>query len=134
MAQGMIVDDRIHCELELLKRAYGSVEFRADGSWFLISQFDAPPPWVPTPLQISFNLRVGYPGVPPYGFFAPTGITCGGQQPTNVTQPGYIPPFGGSWIHFSWQPETWYPTANTNTGSNLLAWVRSFRERFRQGP
>ncbi|HXG06097.1 MAG TPA: hypothetical protein VNI77_02085 [Nitrososphaera sp.] len=78
----------------------------------------------------------GYPGVPPYGIYAPAGLTFKGVLPDNYTEPASAqPPFGGTWGVFSWTPEDgqWRATADLVTGSNLLNWVLSFADRFREG-
>ena len=55
-----------------------------------------------------------------------------GTTPNNSTAAA-VPPFGGSWLQLSWSPETWFPEVDVRKGSNLLAWVRSFSERLKEG-
>ncbi len=83
------------------------------------------------------QVPIGYPGSPPYGIYVPAGLTCDGRPPTNnYTFPAnQQPPFPGQWGIFSWQAVEgeWIPTADTRKGPNLLSFVLSFGDRFREG-
>jgi hypothetical protein len=81
---------------------------------------------------IAFKLVPTYPQGEPYGFVAPAGINFKGQVPGS---PGSAvsPPFEGGWQHFSWAPDGWFPGADPRAGSNLLAWIRSFKQRLGEG-
>ena len=105
--------------------------------WFRVPKYRFPSGWrigendIDT-APIVFKLVSTYPQSEPYGFAAPTGINFKGQAPGN---PGSAvsPPFDGSWQHFSWAPEGWFPSAKPREGSNLLAWIRSFAQRLAEG-
>lgn len=109
----------------------------AEVDWFLVPQYRFPPGWRIGEKEIDgapivFKLVSTYPEGEPYGFAAPAGINFKGQPPAN---PGSAvsPPFDGSWQHFSWAPDGWYPSAKLREGSNLLAWIRSFAQRLAEG-
>lgn len=131
---------RIEQELELLRRYYPKIEHRehAGDDWFRIPRYPFPSGWrigetEITESPVAFKIGAGYPTAEPYGFAAPAGINCNGQSPKN---PGSAVdfPFEGSWQHFSWAPDgSWAPTSDVLKGSNLLAWVRSFAQRLKEG-
>ena len=126
--------ERIAQELELLRRYYGvDVEYVEAGDWFLLPRYPAPMPCTPSPARISFNLRPGYPGIEPYGFFATDDLNFNGQK-YNSAAAQVTPPFSGHWMFFSWAPDGWIGTADAMTGSNLWGWARSFACRLREGP
>ena len=83
--------------------------------------------------ELSFKGRAAYPTGEPYAFLLPGGINFNGQTPANAS-PGSGVPFPGDWMQFSWSPEAgWNPAANAEDGSNLLAWIRSFSQRLKEG-
>lgn len=126
---------RIADELALLRRHYGSVKYseNAGQHWFEVTGFRAPAPWSPELVSVAFSVTQGYPEVAPYGFYVPRNLTFRGTTPFAVD--GNNPtPFSGEWAFLSWQPVGWCPTEGVATGSNLWAWVRSFRARLEEGP
>lgn len=131
---------RIVKELSLLRDTWGDVhhvEMRGD-DWFRIEGFPVPAGWlldgaVANRIDVSFFVGTPYPGVPPYGFLTPVGLMFHGAPPKNTGVPIKAPPFSGRWLQFSWQPEDWIPKSNCVGSSNLLAWSRSFSNRFREG-
>ena|ERR1700687_5435178 len=126
--------ERMEQELTLLRRHYGDdVQYLESGDWFLLPSYPVPTPCIPNLTRISFNLRPGYPGAEPYGFFASAELRFDRQQ-FNAGSPPAAPPFPGSWIFFSWAPDGWLATSDTTTGANLWAWARSFAARLREGP
>lgn len=128
------MNDRIEQELALLRRRYPALEYRDEGRWVRIPAYPLPPGWTRSTTDVAFQIQVGYPGTPPYGICAREGLLFGGQAPDNCTRADPMPPFGGIWVRFSWQPEgTWQPAAEITAGSNLLNWVIGFAERFREG-
>jgi hypothetical protein len=128
------VTPRIQKELELLRRYYPDLEYREDGQWVLLKRYLLPVPWKPNEIPICFQIPVGYPGAPPYGFYVPTGLTHDGNPPENASNPPNPPPFPGQWRILSWTPEgEWRATNDVETGSNLWGWCRGFSERFRSG-
>ncbi len=132
------MEDRLDQELALLRKFYGDVEYRAEGRWIRIGAYVIPsvvPPWNRSSTDITFQVPVGYPATPPYGFYVLVGLQCGSAEPTDYNaNPGVQPPFGGRWGFFSWQQDgQWRPTADLVTGTNLLNFARTFADRFRSG-
>ncbi len=131
---------RIAQELELLRRYYAGVAHAesAGEDWFHIPAFPVPSGWQVsgadlTEAPLAFLIKADYPAAAPYGFMLPAGITYGNTQPQNTGLPPSAVPFGGSWLHFSWQIENWAATDDVNRGSNLIAWCRTFVERLKEG-
>jgi hypothetical protein len=130
------MQERIDAELVLLRSRHLDLEYRPEGRWVKVPRYMLPAGWSVSETPVAFQIPEGFPGVPPYGFYVPAGITCGGARPDSYTEPAPTqPPFGGTWGFFSWRPEDglWRATANPATGSNLLNWVIGFAERFREG-
>lgn len=130
------MQDRIEHELALLHRCYADLEYVTEGRWIKIPSYPLPSGWIPNITPVAFQIPIGYPGTPPYGFLVPAGIRFNEQVPQNYTEPaGNPPPFGGTWGLFSWAPQDgeWQPTANVEKGVNLLKWVSGFVNRFREG-
>ncbi|MBP1092139.1 hypothetical protein [Bradyrhizobium diazoefficiens] len=131
---------RIKDELGLLLRHFSGVEHaEANGEdWFRIPRYVLPDGWqiggeAVAELPICFLVKGNYPGDAPYGFLAPAGLRFKGAAPTSTGAPPSPPPFSGEWLHFSWSVENWSATADVGKGSNLLAWVRSFMVRLKEG-
>ncbi len=129
------MEERIAKELALLRKRYPDLEYRQDGQWVRIPSYPLTEGWNRPETPVAFQMKVGYPGTPPYGIYVPTGLSYRGQRPNNYTEPASPPPpFEGSWGIFSWSDAgQWRPTADLVTGSNLLNWVRTFADRFREG-
>ena len=127
------MQDRIDQEVVLLRQRWHGLEYRQDGHWIRIPEYPLPAGWNRSETAVAFRIPVGHPGTPPYGICTPEGLLFNGQPPDNCTSANPIPPFGGAWMHFSWQPDDWGPAAEVTAGSNLLNWVVGFAERFRQG-
>ena len=127
------MQERIDQELALLRQRYPDLEYCQQGHWIRIPDYRLPAGWNRSFTDVAFQVPVGYPGAPPYGICTPVGLRFNGESPDNCTLADPIPPFGGAWMRFSWQPDGWQPTANLTAGSNLLNWVVGFAERFREG-
>ena len=127
--------ERIKNELELLRNYYPEIEYRSKGNWFYLSSYSLPEGWNREETEIAFQINNGYPGSPPYGFYVPTGIKFHDKSPKKYKKsPKNSPPFDGEWGLFSWSHNNeWNPTADLKTGSNLLNWVNSFKDRFKGG-
>lgn len=131
---------RIEQELALLIKVHPDVKHAEHNGedWFLLPHYRLPLGWRIGELatevaDVVFKLAPTYPTSEPYAFMAPAGINFGGQVPGST---GAAPagPFPGSWLQFSWSPEgTWTPAAQAADGSNVLAWVRSFAQRLKEG-
>lgn len=134
------MNDRIEKELALLRSSYSKVTYVDSGQWVLIEDYPMPPglAWNCQQTNVCFQIPPSYPGTPPYGFYVPAGILYEGVPPKKekgYTEPaGNSPPFPGTWGFFSWQHETgWQATSDLQTGSNLLNFVRTFKDRFLEG-
>lgn len=126
--------ERINQELALLGQRYPNLEYRQEGHWIRIPEYRLPAGWNRSDTDVAFQIPVGYPGTPPYGILTPASLLFNDELPDDCTPANPIPPFGGTWMRFSWQPVGWQPTAELVTaGSNLLNWVVGFSERFREG-
>jgi hypothetical protein len=129
--------DRIEKELILLRKYFPNLEYREDGHWFRVPNYALPEGWNRESTDVAFQLpQAGFPGVPPYGIYAPSGLTFKGEKPENYTEPAPSqPPFGDNWGVFSWEPHPgeWRATSDLQSGSNLLNWVMGFKERFKEG-
>lgn len=126
---------RIEQELDLLRKYYPDLE--VNGMWVRIPDFPIPQncSWNRKTTDICFEIPPGYPGTHPYGIYVPVGILCDGAKPNDYTEPAKKrPPFPGDWGILSWAPEApWRPTANIRKGPNLVDFVRTFSDRFREG-
>jgi hypothetical protein len=129
------MNERIEEELALLRHDYDEVEYVAEGGWVRVWPVTTGPGWSEDPVPAAFQIPAGFPGAPPYGFYVPVGLTHNGGQPQNYqARASSQPPFGGEWAMFSWaQDGGWRATSDLVTGSNLLNWSRSFRDRFAEG-
>ena len=131
---------RIDDELKLLRAVYGAEHVESGGEdWFHIPSYGISDDWrlngeSVSEIPIAFLIKADYPGGQPYGFLTPAGLTFRGKAPQNTGRPPKPVPFPGTWLHFSWQPETgWQPTSDPSKGSNLVSWVRGFAARLREG-
>lgn len=129
-------DARLTAELELVRRYYPTAEWhpQPSGGWIRIQKYHLPPGiWNAEVSDICFEVRPGYPGEAPYGFYVGGGLRSGGQKPTNYEEPATTP-FSGTWGKFSWSHDAgWAPRAEVTSGSNLTTFIRSFRDRLLQG-
>ena len=130
------MEARIEKELNLLKKHFKKVQYEENGRWVLIDGYQVPvdSPWNRQLTKVCFKVPEGYPGTPPYGFCVPIGILYEGHIPASYKEPAdNKPPYPEAWGFFSWQQENWRPTADLVSGSNLLNFVMSFRDRFKEG-
>lgn len=126
------MDERIAREIELLRRHYPDLVYK--DRWVLLPHYQLTEGWVPRESPIAFFIRDGFPGVSPYGIHVPAGILFQGNKPNNYTEPSNPqPPFDGNWGVFSWEASNWHPTANPETGHNLVNWALGFANRFKEG-
>ena len=110
------------------------------GDWFLIPD-DARATrrgWTPSPFPVAFHAQPGHPGQVPYGIYVPSAARIGDQVPNNFTpNAGNQPPFEGRWGVLSWQGDAegipWIPKQQIREGSNLLNFLITFEERFKEG-
>jgi hypothetical protein len=130
--------ERLKKELQLLRRYYPQTEWldHGAGGWGRIPDFPLPSGvWNRDTTTVCFEVSPGYPGAAPYGFYVEAGlqIKTSGTRPNNYEEPVSIP-FPGSWGKFSWAHDgTWRPTSDLLSGSNLLNFVETFKDRLREG-
>jgi hypothetical protein len=130
--------ERLEKELALLRHFYPQAEWHETGQngWIKIPDFAIPPGiWNRDKATVCFEVPVGYPGTAPYAFYAEGGLRLknSGAVPQSYTEPASTP-FPGTWGKFSWQhAESWRPTADLMSGSNLTNFVQSFSERLKEG-
>ena len=130
------MEERVIQELDLLRMHFPELEYHEDDRWIRLLGFRLPSGWSVDETDVAFPIKIGYPGEQPYGIYVPGGLRFQGHQPSNYTEPASPqPPFDGTWGLFSWSPEPgqWRPTADLVSGSNLLNWVFTFADRFKQG-
>lgn len=130
------MEARITAELDLLRRRYPTLEYRDEGRWVRLPGYPLPDGWGAKCTDVAFQIPSGFPGAPPYAFYALAGLRFKGEVPQNYSEPAPTqPPFGGTWGVFSWAPDDgqWRPTADPVTGSNLANWASGFADRFREG-
>lgn len=126
--------ERVEQELALLRQRYEDVEYVEAGHWVRVGKYPLPKGWNRQETDVVFQIQRGHPGQAPYGIYLPVGLQFGTTKLTNYAEPAPAqPPFSGRWGIFSWTPEDWKPAADPTKGSNLLNWVISFAERFREG-
>jgi hypothetical protein len=131
--------ERLKQELALLRTVFPDIEFHeAENGWFRIPRFQVlGGGWKQTEVVVCFQVPGGYPGDAPYAFWVspPLRQASNDAPPVNNYQEPSPTPFPGTWGKFSWTHEAgWKPGADPATGSNFLQFVRTFRDRFREGP
>jgi hypothetical protein len=119
-------------QLELLRAQWPDLEYVQAGHWVRIPHWRIPAGWEPPTVDVAFQIKDS-PDQPPYAFMVNTDVlTYNGAPPANWS-PGVQSGFPGTWGQFSWAPETWTPTADPDRGPNMVAFVRSFHNRFNEG-
>lgn len=131
-----MIEERIQDELNLLKKFKYKVQYVEDGRWILIKEYSMSdfPSWNRDIIDICFQIPAVYPATNPYGFYVGAGISVNNNNPASYTEPSKTkPPFGEEWGFFSWSPaDGWFPTDDLSTGSNLLNFVLTFKDRFNE--
>jgi len=128
------MNERISQELDMLRLCYPDLEYREDGQWVRIPHYVLPSGlWNGEEVEVCFQIPLQYPGQAPYGFYARPKLRLkDGSLPNNYSFP-VATPFGTGWGKLSWQLNPWQPADEPARGSNLLNFVRSFSDRFREG-
>ena len=129
---------RLDEEYQLIVRVFPSVI--RSGDWFLIEN-DARATragWSPDPFPVAFHAQPGHPGQVPYGIYVPSSALIGDQASSNFSaDASNRPPFDGQWGVLSWQGDAdgipWIPAQVVREGANLLNFLITFEERFKQG-
>lgn len=110
------------------------------GDWFLLPDDDRAKlyGWTPAPFPVAFQAQPGHPGQVPYGIYVPSCAQFKGQTPKNFSAKAEnAPPFEGQWGVLSWQGDAdnipWVPAKQIRKGANLLNFLVTFEERYKQG-
>lgn len=126
--------DRIQEELGLLRTVHPDLEWRADAFWVRMPAYVVPSGhWAQSVVEVACRIPPTV-GEQPYAFFVRPGLGAADGRPiTNYNFP-VSTCFGDDWGQFSWAPDVWVPHVEITRGSNMLNFVRSFADRFREGP
>lgn len=131
-------EQRLQEEFELIASVFSDVI--RSGDWFLIANDTRAVRhgWSPDPFAVAFHAQKEHPGQVPYGIYVPSASLVNGQVPTNFSaKASNRPPFDGEWGVLSWQGDAdkraWFPKTNIREGDNLLNFMLTFGERFKQG-
>lgn len=123
------MNERIHAELELVRSRFPELEFREQDHWARIPRYPLPDGWGRADAELALQVPQDIFVQQPYGFWLrPPLVTPGGAPPSDSSGP-VATGFGEGWQQFSWAPEVWQPGAEPRAGTNLLDWVRSFKQR-----
>lgn len=125
---------RIEQEIALLRRWFSEVEYREADRWILVPRYPIlEGVWDHDAVSVAFQIPPGYPGQKPYSFYVTPRIRLkSGGGPNNCTDSA-DPPFEGQWWKFSWDVPDWRATADLQSGSNLLNYALTFRDRLDEG-
>ncbi len=130
----------IEVELKKLREKYDKVEHvETNGQdWFKIDAYPLPQGWLINgdhreSIPVVFSVNADYPKRSPYGFLGPSTLSFDGGTPENTTQSSSVTPFDGEWLLFSWHCEDWPEQADNDAQPDLVAWARSFTNRFLEG-
>lgn len=126
-------DDRMAQEMVLLWRHFPQAE--QHGAWIKIPDCIFPGShWGRESGTVCFEVPIGFPGNPPYGFYILGGIRLKAAEtvPQNYQEPAATP-FPGTWGKFSWTHDgDWHPTGDVVSGNNLMNFVCTFGDRFKE--
>ena len=110
------------------------------GDWFLLLDDDRAKVygWTPDPFLVAFHAQPGHPCQVPYGIYVRSCARFKGQTPKNFSAKAENgPPFEGQWGVLSWQGDAdgvpWIPAKQIRKGANLLNFLVTFEERYKQG-
>ena len=129
---------RLEEEHGLIASVFPSVVRLRD--WFLIPDDSRAKRygWTPDPFPVAFHAQPEHPGQVPYGIYVQSSARVGKRTPSNFrAKASNRPPFDGQWGVLSWQGDTngrpWVPAREIREGDNLLNFLITFEERFREG-
>jgi len=120
---------RFQDELALVRQRYPGAQ--NGENWVLIPSYTLPVGrfnLATTPLM--FIVPVGYPSTGPDNFFVDVNLRLldGSMPPAfnaNSNSSTGPAPIGGNWGWFSWHPQGWRPSAQLQSGDNLLTFISS---------
>lgn len=130
------MNPRIAQELELIRKYYPNMIIANTDNlvWVKLPDYKLPSDigWSKSVTEVVFNFPTGYPAAHPYGLYVPSDLSCNGQS-AFLAGPQFPPPFEGNWSMISWAPLEWRPTADLVSGMNMLNYIKTFSERFKEG-
>ena len=128
--------ERLQRDLELLRGRYPDVQFRKEGLWVFLPGYIVSSGWERKKYDVCFQIRPGYPDISPYGINVspPPRRSDGTPLKDYADNPEPKPPFEGAWGRFSWEAAAWKAAPDLVSGSTLLNYVESIRQRFEEGP
>ena len=131
-------EHRLDEEFQLLTTVFPTVV--RSGDWFLLPADVRATRngWTPDPFPVAFHAQQEHPGQAPYGIYVPPSAQVGGRTPNNFSaNASHRPPFGGPWGVLSWQGDAdgvpWIPAQRIREGANLLNYLITFEERYKEG-
>lgn len=131
------MEKRIEEEIALLRKYYPDLEVDESKRWILLHNYVLPKnmEWNKEVIDICIEIKPGYPGTPPYGIYVPADIRYNGQELLNwLAKANNKPSFIGEWAMISWSPkDKWMPGSDIVKGSNMLNFILSFADRFKEG-
>ena len=129
--------ERIEQEVILLRKYFPDLLIDEGARWILIPNYGLPTGmcWNKNSMDICIEIRPGYPGTHPYGIYVPSDLRYDGKELLSWQRlANNKPSFPGEWAMISWSPEgQWIPGSEIVKGSNLLNFVLSFTDRFKEG-
>jgi len=131
----VILPPRLERELVGLRKAFEGLVFEHTGQWVLLPGHPFPDKWSVRAASVAFQVPLGYPGAPLYGFYVPASIRFDGKVPAWQHPTSNKPPFDGDWAFFSWTIDGQWtaPTTTAIGGCNLRSFVDSFAQRLAEG-
>lgn len=132
------MEERIEEEFQLIRKYYPTLTVSNCKKWGLIENFKLPSEmsWNKESIPVCFTIPSGYPGSVPYGIYVPSDLQCDHKEPMSFKKVAdNKPPFEGDWGMLSWTPDAgeWKPTSDILLGSNLLNFINTFHDRFKEG-
>ena len=129
------MNGRIKLELGLLEKYY---EVNFSEGWVLIRNYSLPANlgWNRKIIDVCIQVPGNYPAQAPYGIYVPSELRINEQTPASNYQEvaNNKPVFDGCWGLISWSIDgTWLPKVDITKGANLLNFVNSISDRFKQG-
>jgi len=132
-----MMNERLEQELMLLRKYFRDVEVDDKLQWICIPGYKLPEGigWNKETISVCIEVKTGFPGVAPYGIYVPSDLRFNKLEPKDwQANANNRPSFPGAWGMLSWTPvEPWQPGSDVTTGSNLLNFVLSFKDRFLAG-
>jgi len=130
------MSERWQGELELLREHFSELEYLEHGGehWCRLPSYPVTGGMFrPDAVDVAFRIPPRA-GEAPYAFWVRPGVEpIAGGAIQNYTTPAPTA-WGNDWAQFSWSPLEWIPKADVRMPANMLSFVRSFADRFEEGP